>query len=70
MPVGRHANDDHLLALSQLAPAESCAGVGSTPEGLTASEAEGRLRKSGLNLITRERKATIPQELWDVPGTR
>ena len=64
VPADRHASDDHLSALSRLAPAEACAGVGSTPEGLTASEAESRLRKSGLNLITRERRATIPQELW------
>jgi Mg2+-importing ATPase len=64
VPADRHAGDDHLLALSRLAPAEACAGVGSTPEGLTVSEAESRLRKSGLNLITRERRATIPQELW------
>jgi Mg2+-importing ATPase len=61
--AGRHASDDHLFALSRLSPAETCAGVGSTPEGLTASEAESRLREYGLNLVTRERRVTIPQEL-------
>ena len=56
---GRHAGDDHLFALSLLSPVEVCAGVGSTRDGLTASEAENRLRQFGLNLVTRERRATI-----------
>ena len=38
MRAGRHAGDDHLFALSRLSPAETCTGVGSTPDGLTASE--------------------------------
>src|SRR6516164_3995373 len=60
----RRASDDHLFSLSRLPPAEACASVGSTPEGLTASEAERRLREFGLNLVTRERRATILEELW------
>jgi Mg2+-importing ATPase len=62
--AGRHASDDHLRALSRLSPAETCAAVGSIPDGLTASEAESRLREYGLNLVTRERRVTILQELW------
>jgi P-type Mg2+ transporter len=61
---GRHAGDDHLFALSLLSPVEVCAGVGSARDGLTASEAENRLRQFGLNLVTRERRATILEELW------
>ncbi|HME24540.1 MAG TPA: magnesium-translocating P-type ATPase [Acetobacteraceae bacterium] len=62
--AGRHASDDHLFALSRLSPAEACTDVGSRPEGLSVSEAENRLRQFGLNLVTRERRATILQELW------
>ena len=33
-------------------------------EGLSQTEADARLKKFGLNLVTRERKATILEELW------
>jgi Mg2+-importing ATPase len=36
----------------------------SAPEGLSAAEAAARLKKFGHNLVARERKATIPEELW------
>ena len=62
--VDRHSGDDELVAASRLAPAEACAGVGSAPGGLSDGEAESRLKQFGPNLITRERKATILQELW------
>ena len=38
--------------------------VGSSLAGLTAEEAERRLKSYGLNLVTREQKPTILQELW------
>ena len=64
----RHArrapDDGHLGAVSRLQPAEACAEVGSHLEGLTQTEAARRQKKFGLNLVTRERKATILQELW------
>jgi Mg2+-importing ATPase len=59
-----HAGDDHLFALSRLSPDGACAGVGSSAEGLSADEAEDRLKEFGLNLVTREHRATILQELW------
>jgi Mg2+-importing ATPase len=62
--VGRPSGDGHLSAVSLLQPGEACADVGSSPEGLTKTEAEARLKKFGPNLVTRERKATILQELW------
>ena len=64
VPADRHASDDHL---SGAQPARAGQGVRRRrvyARGPHPSEAESRLRKSGLNLITRERKATIPQELW------
>src|SRR6516165_1513888 len=60
----RAPGDDHLGAVSRLQPAEACAEVGSHLEGLTQTEAARRHKKFGLNLVTRERKATILQELW------
>jgi P-type Mg2+ transporter len=56
---------DGLLAkVSRLQPGEACAKLGSTLEGLSSAEAAIRLKKFGPNLVARERKATIPEELW------
>src|SRR6516164_8164616 len=60
----RSLGDGHLTAASRLQPTEACAEVGSCPEGLSQTEAVRRQKKFGLNLVTRERKATIFQELW------
>jgi Mg2+-importing ATPase len=60
----RAPDDGHFGAVSRLQPAEACAEVGSHLEGLTQTEAARRQKKFGLNLVTRERKATIPEELW------
>ena len=60
----RPPGDDHLAGVSQLQPGEACAEVGSFLEGLSQTEADARLKKFGLNLVTRERKATILEELW------
>jgi len=60
----RAPRDGHLGAISRLQPAEACAEVGSHLEGLTQTEAARRQKKFGLNLVTRERKVTILEELW------
>jgi magnesium-transporting ATPase (P-type) len=60
----RPAGDGHLAAVCRLQAAEACATLGSSLEGLSQTEADARLKKFGLNLVTRERKATILQELW------
>ena len=48
-----------LATISRLEPGEACAKWDSAPEGLSATEAAARLKKFGLNLVARERKATI-----------
>jgi Mg2+-importing ATPase len=58
------ARDGWLATISELPGGDACAKVGSAPEGLSADEAAGRLKKYGHNLVARERKATIPEELW------
>ena len=62
--ASRHAGDDALFAASRVSPAEACASVGSSPNGLSYDEAELRLHDDGPNLVTREHRATIPRELW------
>jgi Mg2+-importing ATPase len=64
-PGAEPAASDGLLArVSRLQPLEACAKLGSALEGLSSAEAAVRLKKFGPNLVARERKATIPQELW------
>jgi Mg2+-importing ATPase len=58
------AGDGRLTEVCRLEAAEACAAVGSGLEGLSQTEADARLRKFGLNLVTRERKTTMLQELW------
>src|SRR6516225_9801900 len=58
-------HDGELAAISQLQPAEACASLGSSLEGLSATEAAGRQKKYGPNLVARERKPTIPEEIWN-----
>src|SRR6516225_5751765 len=59
------AHDGELAAISQLQPAEACASLGSSLEGLSATEAAARQKKYGPNLVARERKPTIPEEIWN-----
>jgi P-type Mg2+ transporter len=59
------ARDRELASISRLAPNEVCAELGSSPEGLSASEAAARLKKFGPNLVARERKPTIAEEIWN-----
>jgi P-type Mg2+ transporter len=63
-PARRTPGDGHLAAASRLQPAEACAEVGSRLKGLSQTEVAARQKKFGFNLVTRERKATILQELW------
>ena len=58
------ADADDLFAISRLDADESCQRLGSSIHGLTADDATQRLQKFGHNLVTRERKPTIPQEIW------
>jgi P-type Mg2+ transporter len=53
-----------LAEISRLAPKEACEKAGSRLEGLSQSEAEERLLACGPNIVAREAKATILQELW------
>jgi P-type Mg2+ transporter len=57
-------HDGLLAAISRLGPDQACAKLQSALEGLSETEAAARLKKSGPNLVARERKATIPEELW------
>src|SRR5260370_5180205 len=58
------ASDGLLSVVSRLQPHEACAKLGSALEGLSGAEAALRLKKFGPNLVARERRATIPEELW------
>lgn len=57
--------DGTLAAISRLSPEEACARLRSTSEGLSDDEAAERLNKFGPNLLARERKPTIPEEIWN-----
>ena len=63
-PVRLPSEGGEIFALSGLTPEASCEKVGSSLAGLTAEEAEQRLKIYGHNLVTRERKPTIIQEIW------
>ncbi len=58
------ADDANLLEMSRLAAVEVCAQLKTDAGGLTEQEAAARLQREGPNSVTRERKATILQELW------
>jgi Mg2+-importing ATPase len=56
--------DGYLAEVSRLKPGEACARAGSSLEGLSQTESDMRLKTFGLNLVAREAKATVLQELW------
>src|SRR5450631_1980228 len=56
--------DGLLAAVSELHPDAVCAKLLSTAEGLSETEAAARLQTIGPNLIARERKATVLEEIW------
>jgi len=53
-----------LFALSRLSAQDCCQRVESSTGGLEAEEARRRLKSHGLNLVARERKPSILQEIW------
>lgn len=63
--AGRGAETDELLVVTRLASAQACQHLGSSENGLSAAEAEKRLAQYGPNLVTRERKPSIAQEIWN-----
>jgi len=62
--AGRTADADELIAFSKLSVEAACQKIGSTAAGLAPDEAERRLDTYGLNLVTREHKPTIIEEIW------
>ena len=64
--TNQHARprDGYLAEISRLQPSDACARADSGLEGLSQTEADARLKKFGLNLVAREGKANILQELW------
>ncbi len=63
--AGKIVDIDELVELSKLAAEAACQKLGSTPLGLTSEAAAQRLNTYGLNLVTRERQPTIPEEIWN-----
>ena len=63
-PAGNVAETEELFGLSKIAGEPACQKLGSSPAGLTTDEAVRRLKIYGLNLVTRERQPTIPEEIW------
>jgi Mg2+-importing ATPase len=59
-----HANADELLTLGRLEIEPLCKRLISSPRGLTAEDARQRLERYGPNLVARESKPTILQEIW------
>jgi Mg2+-importing ATPase len=62
--AGSSSNVDELTEFGRLATEPVCLRLGSSPKGLTAEEAAQRLKGYGLNLVAREQKPTILQEIW------
>jgi Mg2+-importing ATPase len=54
-----------LFALCRLSAAQCCERLASSHGGLSEEEAAARLKRYGLNLVTRERKPSVAQELWN-----
>lgn len=63
--AGKMVDVDELVELSKLPAEAACQKLGSTPLGLTSDAAAQRLNTYGLNLVTRERRPTIPEEIWN-----
>jgi Mg2+-importing ATPase len=59
------ARDGTLAEICRLQPAEACIKLRSGPGGLSRDDAKARLKKFGPNLVARQRKPTIPEELWN-----
>ena len=58
------ARNGYLAAMSRLSAKEACEKVDSSLEGLSQIEASDRLLEFGPNMVAREAKASVLQELW------
>jgi|RhiMethySRZTD1v2_1073278.scaffolds.fasta_scaffold22391_3 P-type Mg2+ transporter len=58
------SDSQELFALSRLSAQDCCQRVESSTGGLEAAEAERRLKSHGLNLVARERKPSMLEEIW------
>jgi P-type Mg2+ transporter len=58
------AEADELLVLSRLSREDCCARLQSGARGLAVDDASQRLKSYGPNLVVREHKPTVLQELW------
>jgi P-type Mg2+ transporter len=56
--------EQEVFGISGLAPEPACQRLGSSLVGLTIEEAGSRLKTGGPNLVARESKPSILQELW------
>ncbi len=59
------ADTDELSNLSKLTAEAACQKTESSVLGLTSEEAAARLQTYGLNLVTREKRPTILEEIWN-----
>jgi Mg2+-importing ATPase len=59
------ADVEELFVLGRSAPDAVCQRLETSISGLSLGEAASRLKTYGLNLVTRERKPTILQEIWN-----
>jgi magnesium-transporting ATPase (P-type) len=55
---------EELFILSELSADHACPKLASSASGLAAEEAERRLKTYGLNLVAREQRPTLVQEIW------
>jgi Mg2+-importing ATPase len=58
------ADGGELFALAALSPEACCAKLAAGADGLDAEQVAQLLKQHGLNLVTRERKPTLLQEIW------
>jgi P-type Mg2+ transporter len=56
---------EELFAVCRLGAAQCWERLGSGQDGLSVEDAATRLKRYGPNLVTRERKPTIAEELWN-----
>jgi len=63
-PARTLLGSEELFGLSRLETDACCHEMRSGLSGLTTDEAERRLKSFGLNLVTREQKPTVIQEIW------
>ena len=64
MAARSRSDAQELFALSRLSAQDCCQRVESSTGGLEAAEAERRLKSHGLNLVARERKPSMLEEIW------